>query len=161
MTTRQKWLAGGAALLVAVLIGAGVGLVAGGNDTTQVSASGTTTSTSTSTSTTTTVAPTATSQGTTVTVAIICTTPEDATKSVVNAWIAGDKAAAARCASDTAVNKLFQTNGSGAQWTFQGCHGDPGVPTCSYSYVGGGANFKLSGTEAGGWKVTDVTFVAD
>jgi hypothetical protein len=159
MTTRQKWLAGGAALLVAVLIGAGVGLLVSNNDDTQVSTSGTTTSTSSTT--TTTVAPAPPTQGTTVTVGIICTTPDDATKSVVNAWMAGDKAAAARCASDTAVNKLFETNGAGAQWTFQGCHGDPGVPTCSYSYEGGGANFKLSGTEAAGWKVVDVTFVAD
>jgi hypothetical protein len=159
MTTRQKLLAGGGALLAAALIGAGIGLLVSGSDNnTEVATSGTTTSTSTST---TLAAATTTTGGTPVTVGIICTTAEDATKSVVAAWMAGDKAAAERCASSTAADKLFETNGAGAQWTFQGCSGDPGVPTCSYSYVGGGANFKLNGTEAGGWKVVEVSFVAD
>ena len=164
MTTQQRLLAGGGALIAAALIGGGVGLLVGSGDNNrknEIATSGTTTSTSSATSTSTTVAPTTTTGGTPVTVGIICTTPEDATKSVVAAWTAGDRAAAGRCATKTALDKLFATNGSGAQWTFQGCSGDPGVPTCQYSYVGGGAHFKLNGTEAGGWKIVDVTFTAD
>lgn len=151
MTARERWLAGVVALLLVVLIGAGVALLLGNDDNNEAS-----------TSTTTTTAPSTT--GTTetqVTVGIVCTTPEDATMSLVDAWIAGDMAAAARCADRAVVDELFKNNGAGAQWMFQGCSGDPGLPTCSYSYEGGGANFQLNGTEAGGWKVVSVSFVAD
>jgi hypothetical protein len=151
VTARERWLAGLVALLVAVLIGGGVALLLGNDDTKEISASATTTSSPSTTNT----------SETQVTVGIICTTPEDATTSLVDAWIAGEKAAAARCAASAVVDELFKNNGAGAQWTFQGCSGDPGVPTCSYSYEGGGANFVLNGTEAGGWKVVDVTFIAD
>jgi hypothetical protein len=160
VTTPQKWLAGVGALVAAALVGAGVGLLTGGSGKTEISTSATTTSTSPTTTTTTLAATTSTTAPTTVTVGIICTTPADATQSVVNAWIAGDRAAASRCASNTVVTKLFQASGAGAKWTFQGCHGDPGVPTCSYSYQGGGANFTLNGSEASGWKLVSLTFVA-
>ena len=156
----NRWVLGGLALLVAILVGGGLALaLGGGDDKKEVATGGTTTSTSTSTTTTTTV-PVATTS-TPVTVAIICTTAEDATKSIVNAWIAGDQAGASRCATPAVITKLFQTSGAGAQWMFQGCSGDPGVPTCSFSYEGGGANFTLNGTESGGWKAVDLSFVAD
>ncbi len=99
---------------------------------------------------------------TSVTVGIICTTPRDATDTLVGAWIAGARAAAARCADESVVEQLFRASGAGAQWTFQGCDGpDPGVPQCQYSYEGGAATFTLTGTEAAGWKVTALDFIAD
>jgi hypothetical protein len=60
-----------------------------------------------------------------------------------------------------AVTEIFQNSGAGAQYTFQGCAGDPGVPTCSYSYEGGALNLSVSGTEATGWKVQSLKYVAD
>ena len=99
---------------------------------------------------------------TSVTIGIICTTPRDATDTLVGAWIAGEKAAAARCAEDAVVEELFEASGEGAQWIFQGCNGpDPGVPQCQYSYEGGGVTFTLAGTEAAGWRVSSVEYIAD
>jgi hypothetical protein len=151
----RKWLLGALAGLLG--IGVAVGLVLALGDDEKKVVSGTSTSSSSTTSTT--AAP-ATTQ-TPVTVAIVCTTPEDATKSFVQAWMADDKPAAERCATHEVTDKLFENDGTGAQWTFQGCFGDPGVPTCSYSYEGGAANFTLNGTESGGWKVVDLSYVAD
>jgi hypothetical protein len=100
--------------------------------------------------------------GTSVTVGIICTTPEDAAKSLFSGWLAGDQGAAKRCATDGAVAALFKTSGAGAQWTFQGCDSsDPAAPACSYSYEGGAAIFTENGSEAAGWRVVDVSYVAD
>ena len=81
--------------------------------------------------------------------------------SFVDAWLAADQAAAARCATPEAVTQVFATSGAGAQYTWQGCHGDPGMPTCSYTYEGGAMNLALAGTEAAGWKVQSVGYVAD
>ncbi len=151
MTNRTRWLLGGAAAVLVVVVGAAVAIASGGGDDKPRAAP--TTTTSTSTTTTTVTVP--------VTVGVVCTTPEDATQSFVNSWIAGDRASAERCATTEATDKLFQNSGAGAQYTFQGCSGDPGVPTCSYSYEGGAANFTLNGTESGGWKVVDVSYIAD
>ena len=99
---------------------------------------------------------------TSVTIGIICTTPRDATDTLVGAWIAGEPAAAARCAEQAVVDQLFEDDGTGATWIFRGCDGpDPGVPQCQYSYEGGGVTFTLAGTEAEGWKVTALEFIAD
>jgi hypothetical protein len=92
----------------------------------------------------------------------ICGTVEEAPNAFVAGWISGDRAAAGRCASTAAVDTLFQTSGTGAQYAFQGCdYTDPGVPICSYTYPGGSARLTIEGTEAAGWKVTKVEFVAD
>ena len=105
---------------------------------------------------------TAAPEETAVTVGIICSTPRDATDTLVGSWIAGAKPAAARCADQHVVDELFGANGAGAEWLFQGCDGpDPGVPQCQYSYEGGGVTFTLNGTEAAGWKVTALEFIAD
>jgi len=97
--------------------------------------------------------------GPSVTVGIICITPMDASQAVVSAWQGGDATAAARCASASAVSTLFAHPGHGAGWTLQGCDGpDPGVPICTFDFVGGHASFTLQGTEATGWKVDEVTF---
>ena len=160
MSSRARWLLGGAGAVLLVIVIAAVAIASGGDE--KKPRTAVTTTTSTSSTTTTTLPPTTTTAITTpVTVGIVCTTPEDATQSFVNAWIAGDRAAAERCATTAAADELFQHSGAGAQWTFQGCYGDPGVPTCGYSYEGGAANFTLNGTESAGWKVVDVTYVAD
>jgi hypothetical protein len=99
---------------------------------------------------------------TSVTVGIICSTAEDASSNLVEAWTADDRGAAARCASDSVVNQLFQTNGSGNTWTSQGCDTtDPAAPVCAYSYEGGAAFLTVDGSDAAGWKVTKLEFLAD
>ena len=153
MNTRERWLLGVIVLLVAALVAVGIVLAVGGDDDEDAAESVTTT----------TLAPTTTEEEESppVTIGIICTTPEDASMTLVESWIAGDQAAAARCASDTAVATIFENSGTGAQYTFQGCFGDPGVPTCSYTYEGGAVNLALSGTEASGWQVDSVSYIAD
>jgi hypothetical protein len=154
--TRQRWMMVGA-LLAGIVIASGVALAVSGGDDEE-----TTPTTTTSSSTTTTTAAPPTTATTPVTVAIICTTPEDAAMSFVNAWIAGDQAAAARCANQESVNTIFQTSGAGANYTWQGCFGDdPALPTCSYTYEGGAINLAVRGTEASGWKVESVSYFAD
>lgn len=160
MSTRERWMLGAVGVLVVILIGVGIAVASGGGGDNTIDTTATTLETTTSTAlvdTTTTTAGT-----TTVTVGIICTTPEDAAKSVVSAWQADDRPAAERCASVAALDVLFKASGAGANWTFQDCGGpDPGVPTCQFSYVGGAANFKMTGTEATGWKVDEVSYIAD
>jgi hypothetical protein len=91
------------------------------------------------------------------TIGIICSTPAAAADSLVAAWTAGDRAAAARCATATVVTELFRTSGQSARWSFQACGGpDPGVPVCRYTYPGGSAQLTIEGTEAVGWRVTKV-----
>ncbi len=159
MNNRGRWILGGAAAFLVVIVVAAIAL-AGGDEKKRKRAAPTTSS-STSSSTTTTLPPTTTTVPVPVTVAIVCTTPEDATMSVVNSWLAGDRNSAERCATSAAMDELFQTSGAGAQYTFQGCFGDPGVPTCSYTYEGGAVNFTLNGTESAGWRVVDLNYVAD
>jgi leucyl aminopeptidase (aminopeptidase T) len=92
----------------------------------------------------------------------VCTTAEDASQSLVDAWGSDDEAAARRCATDEVVDELFLTDGSGNTWMSQGCdRTDPGIPVCAYTYEGGAAFLKVEGTEAEGWKVTGLEFVAD
>ena len=75
--------------------------------------------------------------------------------SLVDAWVAGDRGAAARCATPGAVATIFATSGADARWTFEGCDlSDPGVPVCTYRYSGGSAKLTIEGTEARGWMVT-------
>ncbi len=145
----------GALLLVLIGFGVALAVVDRNDSTTKTTPKATTTSPSVTVS-------TAVPEETAVTVGIVCTTPRDATDTLVGSWIAGAKAAAARCADQQVVDELFRGNGAGAQWVFQGCDGpDPGVPQCQYSYEGGAATFTLNGTEAAGWKVTALEFIAD
>ena len=159
MSTRERWMLGAIGLLVVILIGVGIAVAVGGGGNDTIDTTATTLATTTST---TLVETTTTGATTTVTVGIICTTPEDAAKNVVNAWEADDRPAAARCASQAALDELFKASGAGASWTFQDCGGpDPGVPTCQFSYEGGAANFKMTGADATGWKVDEVSYIAD
>ena len=155
--TRERWIIGGVSALVFILVAVGIALAVSGGDDSNVSVSATTTSSTT----TTTLPPTTTTVTVPVTVGTICTTPDEAAMSFVEAWIAGNKPAAARCATGTAVDALFQNSGAGAQYMWQGCSGDPGAPTCSYTYEGGALNIAVTGTDATGWKVQSISYFAD
>ena len=90
-----------------------------------------------------------------------CTTPTLAARAVVDAWLAGNRTAAGRCATPDAVATLFAHPGHAAGWTFQGCDGpDPGVPVCTFAYPGGVGRLTLQGTEAAGWSVNQVQLAA-
>ncbi|MBM3671083.1 MAG: hypothetical protein FJW86_02675 [Actinobacteria bacterium] len=156
--TRERWIIGA---LIGILVAAGTVLALSGDDGGSDVAIDPANTTSTSVTTTTLATTTTVGGSPPVTVGIICTTPEEAAMTFVDAWIDGDQAAAARCATEAAVTTMFQTTGAGAQYTWQGCHGDPGMPTCSYTYEGGAVNLALGGTEAAGWKVQSVSYIAD
>ena len=106
------------------------------------------------------VVPTSAEEETSVTLGIICTSPRDATDTLVGAWIAGDAAAAARCAETAVVDELFEADGAGAQWIFQGC-GIAGADLSQYSYEGGAVTFTVAGSDDVGWKVAAIEFIAD
>ncbi len=160
MTTRERWMVGGAAAMAVVVIVLLVLLLAGGDDDKDETAP--TTTTSTTLAVTTTIAPvTTTTAPTSVTVGIICSTPEDAAHSLIDAQIANDETAAHRCASSAAVDALFPTSDADATYTFQGCLTSETPVTCSFTYEGGAVTFVMSGSAAAGWKVDSAGFVAD
>ena len=142
-----------AILLVAVAIAA-----CGNDDSTSNTADDTTTRATVASTTT----PTTTEPTTGVTIGIICTSPKDAASSLVNAWSVDDRTAALRCASDAVVNQLFQASGAGNTWMDQGCDtSDPSAPVCAYSYEGGAAFLTTTGSDADGWQVTELRYLAD
>jgi hypothetical protein len=97
-----------------------------------------------------------------VTIGIICTSPAEAASTLVSAWTAGDRGAAERCATAAVVEDLFATSGAGSSWTAQGCEtSSPDSSVCAYGYEGGAALLTVAGSDAAGWKVTKLRFVAD
>jgi hypothetical protein len=95
------------------------------------------------------------SANTPITIGIICPSPVDAATTVVNAWTAGSRGGAARCATPDVVAQLFARSDAGLGWTFQGCGGpDPGVPICTYASPSGSVTLTAEGSEARGWTVT-------
>jgi hypothetical protein len=154
----QRWKIGIIVGVIVVLGGVGLAFALSGGDDDNAASTATTT---TSTTTATVVSPPSTGS-TAVTIGIICTTPEDAAQSIIGAWTAGDQVAAERCASHDVISELFTTNGSGADYVFQGCFGDdPGVPDCAFTYPGGSVHFTMNGTEAEGWKAVSIGYIAD
>jgi hypothetical protein len=144
---------------VAVLALLAVSIAAGCSDDSSQTAQDTTTR---GTNATTSTGPTTTDDTSSVTIGIICSTPEDAASTVVSAWTADEREAARRCASDAVVDQLFQTSGAGNTWANQGCDAtDPAAPVCAYSYEGGAAFLTTTGSNADGWKVTRLQFLAD
>lgn len=98
----------------------------------------------------------------TVTIGIICTSAQEATETAVSAWEASDKAAASRCAEEGVVDELFTTNGAKAEWVFQGCVGvNASTEKCAFTYEGGAALFTAIGSDAMGWKLSELSFQAD
>jgi hypothetical protein len=145
---------------LAALVLVAVTIAACGNDDSSSSTAEDTTTRATDVSTTTT--PSTTDATTGVTVGIICSSPEDAASSLVNAWSTDDRTAALRCASDAVVNRLFRASGAGNTWMDQGCDtSDPSAPVCAYSYEGGAAFLTTTGSDADGWQVTELRYVAD
>lgn len=90
-------------------------------------------------------------------------TPEAAAKGLYGAWKKGDRGAARRVASPSAVNEIFKsrfTKGA-ADWQFQGCENRRGGYDCSYYYEGGGATMRVTGGKSSGYKVKSIKFIAD
>ena len=83
--------------------------------------------------------------------------PDAAAVAVLNAWRAGDRAAAARVATPTAIATLFAQPPQG--FSSRGCQ-DPlaGRSACSFG-IGGGLVDVNTVTLAGGWLVDGVTFL--
>jgi hypothetical protein len=78
--------------------------------------------------------------------------------------VRGDKACAAELMTPAALNELFSRDGSGAHDEFQGCTEqelpDPHTD-CAFSYEGGATHYLANFSDTEGWKVYDVTQVAD
>lgn len=131
--------------------------------TTTSTTASTTTSTSTSTTTTSTAPPTTIDPDD-------CTgqsapdEPEPVAQVFYEAWRVDDRGCAEEVASDAAIDTLFEVNGAGADWQFQGCQAvdepEPQIE-CAWSYEGGAAFFEMSYSPIDGWRVEQVDFVAD
>jgi hypothetical protein len=66
--------------------------------------------------------------------------------------------------TNVALTELFNRDGEGADQTFQGCTEqelpDPHTD-CAFTYEGGATHYLMSFSDTDGWKVYDVTQVAD
>ncbi len=89
--------------------------------------------------------------------------PEVAAKRLYGAWKKSDRPAARRVASRSAVNQLFKTRftGDAPDWQFQGCERRGSGYDCSYSYEGGAAIMRVTGSASAGFLVSSVKFIAD
>lgn len=155
MTSTQRRLLAGLATLIVALVATVAVLVASDDDPKVASRRR-----GTASSTTSEPAPT-TAQQPTTTVGIVCPTPDNAAMTVFDGWKNGNQAAAAPCASQTALDTLFANPGADAQWTFMGCDTENGTTRCYYRYEGGSATFTMGGSDASGWRVDQITYVAD
>jgi hypothetical protein len=83
---------------------------------------------------------------------------------VFDAWVRGDKACAATLMTPAALNELFDRDGTGATDVFQGCTQEQ-LPNdqadCAFTYDGGATHYQMSYSALDGWKVVDITQVAD
>ena len=89
------------------------------------------------------------------------TTPEAAAKGLFEAFGRHDRAAAAKYASDAAVNKLFKESTGTEGMQSQGCNEEEGDLNCAYSYEGGALIMHMKGNKSDGYKVDSVEFIAD
>lgn len=146
-----------------LLVAAGCGK--GGNTANKTSVNTTTTTTNASNASKPAATPQPTAQatptGTDVGRSLKASRPEDAAEGLFNAWKAKDRAAASKYASDTAIKTLFD-EGSAEGLEFQGCYESDGdYYNCAYNYEGGSVSMMVAGSDAGGYKVTEVNFIAD
>jgi hypothetical protein len=124
------------------------------------------TTSTTTTTTTTTASPKATAEATkspaeTASSGSKISKPEDAAQGLFSAWKTKDRTAAANYASTDAITGLFSEGGPEGL-RFQGCEkGESDAYDCGYSYEGGALVMHVTGTTAGGYKVTGTTFIAD
>ena len=89
------------------------------------------------------------------------TTPEAAAQGLFEAFGRHDRAAAAKYASDAAVNKLFKESTGTEGMEFEGCNNEEGKLNCAYRYEGGGLIMYLKGNKSDGYKVDSIEFIAD
>jgi len=89
------------------------------------------------------------------------TTPEAAAQGLFEAFGRHDRAAAAKFASDAAVNKLFKESTGTEGMEFEGCDEDEGKLDCAYRYEGGGLIMHMKGSKSDGYKVDSIEFIAD
>jgi len=89
-----------------------------------------------------------------VNVGIICSSPRDAASAAVNAWIAGNRAAARRCVSPVALEALFARSAGPEGWILQRCTGT----VCSFTHPAATLRLTMGGSDAAGWIVTGVAF---
>jgi cytoskeletal protein RodZ len=176
---RRPWIIAGLLALIVVILVL-VLLLRDDNKTTGSSSTTTSeVSTSTSASTTTSAAPTTTSTAApTSTTSPVVTVPPatcaDAgtnpakpglvAQTVYDAWVRSDDACAATLMTPAARNELFSRDGTGAKDQFQGCTQealpDPHAD-CAFTYEGGATHYLMTYSATDGWKVVDITQVAD
>jgi hypothetical protein len=87
--------------------------------------------------------------------------PEDAANGLLKAWKTKDRTEAAKFATDAAFTKLFKEGGGPQGMESQGCSEEKGVYNCGYTYPGGALIMYVKGSEAAGYKVDSIEFVAD
>ena len=90
--------------------------------------------------------------------------PDDTAIVFYDAWTIDDVGCAERVATDGAIDTLFAANGSGADWSFEGCAGDllgDDPVECAFRYEGGAAFFEMQVDGDDRWEVADVRFIAD
>jgi hypothetical protein len=89
------------------------------------------------------------------------TKPEDAANGLLNAWKKKDRTEAAKFATEAAYTKLFTEGGGPEGMESQGCSNEKGVYNCGYTYPGGALIMIVNGSEAAGYQVHSIEFVAD
>jgi hypothetical protein len=89
--------------------------------------------------------------------------PEAAAQCAFDAWVSGDEAGAQGCADDIAIDELFSQSGADARSTMtsQGCFDVDEQKRCAWTYEGGSMAMILVESEAAGWRVSDVEYIAD
>jgi hypothetical protein len=87
--------------------------------------------------------------------------PEDAANGLLNAWKTKDRTEAAKFATEAAYTKLFTEGGGPEGMESQGCSNEKGVYNCGYTYPGGALIMIVNGSEAAGYQVHSIVFVAD
>jgi hypothetical protein len=90
--------------------------------------------------------------------------PGIASDTVHEAWIRGDQACAATLMTPAALSELFSRPGAGSQEESQGCteeeEPDPHAD-CAFTFEGGSTHYLMNFSNTEGWKVFDITQVAD
>lgn len=90
--------------------------------------------------------------------------PDTVAEVFYEAWTVGDRSCAEQVATEEAVETLFIFDGSGADWTAEGCSddeaGDDPHTDCVYRYEGGWATFEMRFDPIAGWEIFQVRFAA-
>lgn len=85
-------------------------------------------------------------------------------QTVYDAWVRGDQTCAATLMTPAARAELFSRDGAGATDVFQGCTQEQ-LPNdqadCAFTYDGGATHYQQKYDATDGWKVFDITQIAD